>query len=192
MANERKEIRMLTEKYAKLQTLISYVNLETLKAEHKRQLKAKAVGVDKVTKEIYDANLESNLGNLLERMKRFSYRPKPVKRTYIPKPNGMLRPLGIPSYEDKLVQGCMANILKEIYEPKFMDCSYGFREGRSAHGAIKAISDTIRCKKVNYVLDCDIKGFFYNVNQEWLIKFLRHDIADESFIRYGTKKTFRI
>lgn len=123
MENERKDIRVLVEKHSKLQTLMNYVNLETLKEEHRKQLKNKAVGIDGKTKEEYGVNLTNNLKGLLERMKKMSYRPLPVRRTYIPKSNG-LRPLGIPSYEDKLVQGCMANVLKQIYEPKFLECSY--------------------------------------------------------------------
>ena len=140
--------------------------------------------IDKVTKHKYSFKLDENLNNLVNRMKTFSYRPKPVRRTYIPKGNGKLRPLGIPSYEDKLVQGAMAKVLNEIYEPRFLDCSYGFREKRSCHDAIKVINSTIMTKKVGYILDCDIKGFFDNVNQEWLIKFLENDIEDKNFIRY--------
>lgn len=94
------------------------------------------------------------------------------------------RPLGIPSYEDKLVQGVLANILKEVYEPRFLDCSYGFRPNRGAHDAIKKVNDLIMFKKVNYILDCDIKGFFDNVDHAWLMKFLEHDIADKNFLRY--------
>ena len=184
MGNERKDIRELSSRYAKLQTLINYVNVDSLREQHKKQLKNKAVGVDGVTKEEYSKNLEENLQDLMKRMRNFSYRPQSVRRTYIPKGNGKYRPLGIPAYEDKLVQGCMAYVLNEVYEPRFLDCSYGFRENRSAHDAIKEINQTIMIRKVNYILDCDIKGFFDNIDQSWLIKFLENDIEDRNFIRY--------
>ena len=184
MATKLQDIRTLSVKHSRLETLINHVNYETLAAEHRRQQKRKAVGVDKVTKEEYGENLEENLNDLLTRMKKFSYRPQPVRRTWIPKANGKTRPLGIPSYEDKLVQGVMANILNEVYEPRFLDCSYGFRPGRKAHDAIKAVNDLIMFKRVNYILDCDIKGFFDNVDHQWLMKFLEHDIADKNFLRY--------
>ena len=184
METKRQDIRTLSVKHARLETLINRVNRETLEAEHRRQEKHKAVGVDKVTKEQYDENLEENLNDLIERMKRFAYRPQPVRRAMIPKANGKMRPLGIPSYEDKLVQGVMANILNEVYEPRFLDCSYGFRPNRGAHDAIKEVNDLIMFRKVNYILDCDIKGFFDNVDHRWLMKFLEHDIADKNFLRY--------
>lgn len=184
MGTKQQDIRTLSVRHSRLETLINHVNYETLVAEHRRQEKGKAVGVDRVTKEEYGENLKENLHNLLKRMKSFSYRPQPVRRAYIPKANGKKRPLGIPSYEDKLVQGVMANILNEVYEPRFLDCSYGFRPNRSAHDAIKKVNDLIMFKKVNYILDCDIKGFFDNVDHEWLMKFLEHDIADKNFLRY--------
>ena len=184
MVTKQQDIRVLSAKHSRLETLINHVNYETLEAEHRRQRKHKAVGVDEVTKEQYDENLEENLNNLLGRMRTFSYRPQPVRRTWIPKANGKTRPLGIPAYEDKLVQGVMANILNDVYEPRFLDCSYGFRPGRSAHDAIKKVNDLIMFRKVNHILDCDIKGFFDNVDHEWLMKFLEHDIADKNFLRY--------
>lgn len=184
MANERKDIRYQVMKGYKPTSLIHLVNKETLKAQHERQKINKASGVDRITKKQYEEHLEENLDNLIERMKKFSYKPLPVRRTYIPKLDGKLRPLGIPTYEDKLVQGVMANILNEIYECKFLDCSYGFRPNRGCHQAIQEINQRIMINKVNYILDADIKGFFDNVDHDWLMKFLANDIGDKKFLRY--------
>ena len=125
MESYEKEIMLLSKKHSKLQTLIHYVNKVNLEKEHQMQLKNKAVGIDGISKEEYNNNLDANLDNLLTRMKTFSYRPQSVKRVYIPKANGKLRPLGIPAYEDKLVQGVLARVLNGVYEPRFLDCSYG-------------------------------------------------------------------
>ena len=184
MENERKDIKYYAQRNIKVENLIHFVNKETLKEQHKKQQRNKASGIDKMTKDEYGINLEENIENLIERMKKFSYKPLPVRRTYIPKANGKLRPLGIPAYEDKLVQGVMADILNEIYECKFLECSYGFRPNRSCHQAIREINQRIMINKVNYILDCDIKGFFDNVNHKWLMKFLEHDINDKAFLRY--------
>ena len=184
MANERKDIKYQIEHGYKLQTLMHKVNKEALKEQHRKQHKSKASGTDRVTKEEYDRNLEENIDNLLVKMKTFSYKPQPVRRIYIPKANGKLRPLGIPSYEDKLVQGAMADVLNEIYENIFLDSSYGFRTNRNCHDVIKYVNDTIMTKKVNYIVEADIKGFFDNVNHDWLIKFLKETIQDENFLRY--------
>ena len=184
MENERKDIKYYAQRNIRVENLIHSVNKERLKEEHNKQLKSKASGIDKVTKEKYEKNLEENIDNLIERMKKFSYKPLPVKRVYIPKVNGKLRPLGIPAYEDKLVQGIIADVLNEIYECKFLDNSYGFRPNRNCHKAIREINRRIMINKVNYILDCDIKGFFDNVDHKWLMKFLEHDIKDKIFLRY--------
>lgn len=184
MEHELKGIRYQSERYAKLTTLINRVNEESLKEAHCHQKTGKAAGVDGMTKDAYGQNLDENLKELVGRMKRFQYIPQPVRRTYIPKPNGKMRPLGIPAYEDRLVQSVMAEILNDIYEPRFTDTSYGFRPNRGAHDVVKYINQTIMIKKVNYVLDADIKGFFDNLDQKWLMKFLEHDIADKNFLRY--------
>ena len=184
MENERKDIKYYAQRNIKVENLIHFVNKETLKEQHKKQQRNSASGIDKMTKDEYGINLEENIENLIERMKKFSYKPLPVRRTYIPKANGKLRPLGIPAYEDKLVQGVMADILNEIYECKFLECSYGFRPNRSCHQAIREINQRIMINKVNYILDCDIKGFFDNVDHKWVMKFLEHDINDKVFLRY--------
>lgn len=168
----------------KLQTLMHYVNKENLLEIHKRQESGKASGVDGTSKDMYGKEIGVNLDNLLERMKSFSYRPQPVRRTYIPKEGSeKLRPLGIPAYEDKLVQGVMAEILNIIYEPKFYDFSYGFREGRDCHQAIAYLDDKLM-GRTTWVVDADIRGFFDNVNHDWMIKFLEHEIEDKNFLRY--------
>ena len=177
-------IREQSAKYSRVQNLMHNVNEETLMTEHRKQSRRKAVGIDGVSKDQYDENAEANIRELMQRMRKFQYRPQPVKRVYIPKANGKQRPLGLPSYEDKLVQGVVAGILNEVYEVRFLDCSYGFRENRSAHDVVRFINQTIMWKKVNYVLEADIKGFFDNVDHEWLMKFLEHDIDDKNFLRY--------
>lgn len=184
MEQEAKGIRYQSEHYETVQNLMCKVNEQSLLAEHRKQSKKKATGIDGVDKAAYDENAEENIQALVEKMKKFQYKPQPVRRTYIPKANGKLRPLGIPAYEDRLVQGVMAEQLNEVYEPRFLDCSYGFRPRRSAHDVVRYINQTVMTKKVNYVLEADIKGFFDNVNHEWLMKFLAHDIEDKNVLRY--------
>lgn len=173
------------EKHGNVQSLMQYINKENLLEQHKNQIGNKATGIDKVTKAEYEKDIYNNIDKLLKEMKKFGYKPQPVRRTYIPKAGSdKLRPLGIPAYEDKLVQGVMADVLNAIYENKFCKTSYGFRPDRDCHMAIKELDNLIMRKKVNYIVDADIKGFFDNVDQEWLIKFLEHDIKDKNFIRY--------
>ena len=186
MTTELERISQLVSEHPdrKMQTIMHMVNAETLKGVHRRQDKNKAYGVDKVTKAEYEANIEENIKNLLARMKQFSYRPQPVRRAYIPKAGSdQVRPLGVPAYEDKLVQGAMADILSAIYEPKFYNCSYGFRENRGCHQALTAL-DRILWNWTCWVVDADIKSFFDTVDHEWLMKFLEHDIEDKNFLRY--------
>ena len=184
MENELKSIRYQSEKYAKLTTLMNRVNAEELIAAHEQQQTRKAAGVDGVTKAEYEEKLFANVRDLVQRMKAFKYIPQPVRRTYIPKLNGKMRPLGIPAYEDRLVQKVMADILIDIYEPRFLECSYGFRPNKNAHDVVRFINDAVMNRTVNFVLDADIKGFFDNLDQKWLMKFLEHDIADKNFLRY--------
>lgn len=121
----------------KVQNLASYINVNSLRAIHRTMDKNRASGIDKVTKEEYEQNLEENLENLVKRMKNGSYRPNPTRRVYIPKETkGKMRPLGISSYEDKLVENAIAQILEQIYEPKFYNESFGFRQNRNCHQAI--------------------------------------------------------
>ena len=185
MENEYLKIAEQTRKFKTVQNLMRHINKGTLYQKHKIQLQKKAAGVDGITKSEYNSNINNNLEDLVGKMKTFSYKPQPVKRVYIPKTgSNKLRPLGIPAYEDKLVQGVMADILTVIYEPKFKDFSYGFRPNRSCHNAIIELKKIIITKKTGIVVDADIKGFFDNVDHHWLIKFLEHDIEDKNFIRY--------
>lgn len=167
----------------KLQTLIHAIDEESLKTAHNALSANKAVGVDAVTKEEYGEKLQENITDLLSRMKRQAYKPQPVKRVYIPKTDKKKRPLGIPAYEDKLVQRVLNDILTVIYEPEFLDCSYGFRSGRSCHDALKEVTKILEKRKVSYVVDADIKGFFDNVDHGWMVKFLRERIQDPNFLR---------
>lgn len=184
MEPETKGIRYQSATFPTVQGLMHYVNEQTLMQEHRKQARKKATGIDGVDKTAYDENAEENIRELVSKMKKFQYKPQAVRRTYIPKGNGKLRPLGIPAYEDRLVQGVMAGLLNEVYEVRFLDCSYGFRPKRNAHDVVRYINQTIMTKKVNYVLEADIKGFFDNVDHDWLMKFLEHDIQDKNFLRY--------
>ena len=184
MEPETKGIRYQSATFPTVQGLMHYVNEQTLMEEHRKQARKKATGIDGVDKTAYDENAEENKRELVKKMKKFQYKPQAVRRTYIPKGNGKMRPLGIPAYEDRLVQGVMAGLLNEVYEVRFLDCSYGFRPKRSAHDVVRYINQTVMTKKVNYVLEADIKGFFDNVDHEWLMKFLEHDIQDKNFLRY--------
>jgi group II intron reverse transcriptase/maturase len=143
----------------------------------------KAVGIDQVAKGEYSNNLEENLERLEMRLKLDRYTPKPSKRVYIPKAAGKLRPLGISCYEDKLVESNVAELLMAVYEPKFMDCSYGFRPERNCHQAISELKRQIIAEKTSYVVEADIKSFFDTVDHKWMMKFLEHDIADRKFLR---------
>jgi len=143
-----------------------------------------AAGIDKVTKQAYGENLEANLAALTERLHRMAYIPQPVRRVYIPKPgSAKKRPLGIPVLEDKLVQAAMVRILEQIYEQDFVESSYGFRPNRSCHDALRDLSLTVESRRIEWIVEADIKGFFDNVQHDWLLKFLGHRIGDARMIR---------
>lgn len=145
--------------------------------------KSAAAGIDGVTRRCYGEELEEHLRALSRRLKRGAYRAKPVKRTYIPKADGKQRPLGVPVLEDKIVQCAASKVLNAIYESDFLGFSYGYRPKRSQHNCLDALYVGLQTKKVNYVLDADVKGFFDNISHEWLIKFIEHRIADERVVR---------
>jgi len=146
-----------------------------------------AAGVDKVTWQEYGENIEENLEELSGRLKRGAYRARPVRRTYISKSDGRQRPLGVTALEDKIVQSATTEVLNAVYEQDFLGFSYGFRPGRSQHNALDAVSVGIKKRKVNWVLDADVRGFFDAINHEWLVRFLEHRIGDQRVIRHVKK-----
>src|SRR6516225_2914163 len=168
----------------KFVNLYYLMNEELLLRCFRRLSEDKAVGIDRVTKEQYAESLEPNIKELVGRLHRMAYRPQPVRRAYIPKAgSNKLRPLGIPCLEDKLVQSALAQILGAIYEADFIENSYGFRSGRSCHDALRALSQTVEWEGTNYIAEVDIKGFFDNVSQDWMMKMLGHRIADKRVLR---------
>lgn len=168
----------------KFTSLYHLMNEELLRGCFKRLRKDAAAGIDKMTKEKYAENLEANLSNVTERLHRMAYIPQPVRRKYIPKPgSAKQRPLGIPCFEDKLVQAGLVRILESVYEQDFIGDSYGFRPSRSCHKALKALSETVENHPINHIVEADIKGFFDKVNQEWLMKFVAHRVGDKRIQR---------
>lgn len=159
------------------------INEEMLRDCHEKMDGKKAVGIDGVTKEEYGKNLEENVKNLVERLKKKAYRPQPARRVEIPKDNGMTRPLSIYCYEDKLVQEALRRILEAVFEPHFYDEMMGFRPNRGCHKAIQKLNTMIERCPTNYVLDADIKGFFTHLNHEWIVKFIESRIKDPNITR---------
>ena len=191
MKHELRPIRSQSEEHKKLFSLINRVDVTSLMMAHDKQMSGKATGIDRITKVEYGENLIPNLKDLIGRMKAFKYIPQPVRRVYIPKANGKLRPLGIPAYEDRLVQSVMADILNEVYEPRFLDCSYGFRPNRSAHDVVRFINEKVMHGNFKWVVEADIKGFFDNVNHKTLTMFLANDISDPNW-NWDVGAEFRI
>lgn len=159
------------------------IDKDLLKRCHTKMDGDKAVGDDRITKAEYETKLDENLGNLTERLKNKSYKPKPARIFEIPKDNGKTRAISIYSYEDKLVQEALRMILEAVFEPHFYDEMCGFRPNRGCHGAIKRLNDIIEGQKVNYILDADVRGFFDNLNHDWIIKFIESKISDPNIIR---------
>jgi len=166
--------------------LMQHVNAESLRNCYKELEGNKAVGINGQTKEEYGKNLEENIARLVEEMKIMAYRPGAVREVLIPKEGqkGKYRPLGISNFEDKMVQLMFSKILEAIYEPVFLDSSYGFRPGRSCHTAIKALYNYLYTNECEIIIDVDLKNFFGTINHEKLVEMLRERIKDEKFIRY--------
>ena len=159
------------------------INKDLLIQCHKELNGKKAKGIDGITKAEYEENLGQNIEDLVKRLKNKNFKPCPAKRVYIPKASGKMRGLAIATYEDKIVQLALKKIVEAIYEPKFLDCMYGFRPNRSCHDAIKTLNNNIEKGKISYIVDADIKGFFDNVNHEWLIKCVEQHIKDTNIIK---------
>jgi RNA-directed DNA polymerase len=171
------------DKKAKFTALLHHVDADRLQAAYRALNPRAAVGVDEVTWQDYGQDLEANLQDLHTRVQRGSYRAKPSRRAYIPKADGRLRPLGIAALEDKIVQRAVVEVLSGVYEEDFLGFSYGFRPGRGQHDALDALAVGITRKKVNWVLDADIRDFFGQLDRGWLTKFVEHRIADGRVLR---------
>jgi RNA-directed DNA polymerase len=163
--------------------LLHHVNVDTLETAFYALKRKAAPGVDGMTWQDYETNLERNLEVLHGKVHRGAYRPQPSRRTYIPKADGRQRPLAIAALEDKIVQGACVMTLNAIYEEDFLGFSYGFRPARGPHDALDALSVAITSRKVNHILDADVRDFFGSVSQDWLIRFLEHRIGDKRIIR---------
>ncbi|EQD56450.1 RNA-directed DNA polymerase (Reverse transcriptase), partial [mine drainage metagenome] len=171
------------DKDAKFTALLHHVNLPRLWAAYVAINPKAAPGMDGVTWDAYGQNLRANLEDLLGRVHSGAYRASPSRRVFIPKPDGRQRPLGIATLEDKIVQRAVVEVLNAIYEEDFLGFSYGFRPGRKPHDALDALAAGIYKKKVNWILDADIRDFFSKLDQAWLMKFLEHRIADKRVLR---------
>ena len=174
-ARERKQERFTA--------LLHHLNIGLLRDSFYALKRQASPGIDGVTWQEYETGLEDRLIDLLSRVHRGVYRAQPSRRVYIPKADGRQRPLGVAALEDKIVQQAVVTILNQIYEVDFKGFSYGFRPGRSPHQALDALTVGIQWKRVNWVLDADIRGFFDNMNHEWTKKFIEHRVADRRILR---------
>jgi RNA-directed DNA polymerase len=183
-ALERVRQAAIGDKKLRFTALLHHIyNLDTLRGAYLSLKREAAPGVDGETWRHYGEELEKNLRDLSARLQRGAYRAKPVRRVYIPKADGRQRPLGVTSLEDKIVQRAAVEVLNAIYETDFLGFSYGFRPGRSPHHALDALYTGLLTRKVNWVLDLDIKGFFDGISHPWLVKFVEHRIADRRVVR---------
>ena len=181
LASVRKAAR--ENKEMKFTALLHHLTVDLLRDSFYSLKKKAAPGVDGVTWHEYETGLEDRLVDLHGRVHRGAYRALPSRRVYIQKEDGRQRPLGVAGLEDKIVQHAVVTILNQIYEEDFLGFSYGFRPGRSQHDVLDALSYALRKKKVNYILDADIRSFFDNLDKSWLIKFVEHRVADPRILR---------
>ena len=170
-------------KQERFTALLHHLTIDLLRESYYALKRRAAPGVDGVSWQQYEQGLEERLSDLHGRVHRGAYRAQPSRRVYIPKADGRQRPLGIASLEDKIVQHAIAAILNQIYEVDFRGFSYGFRPGRSPHQALDALNVGIQRKRVNWILDADIRGFFDNMSHEWTMKFMEHRVADPRILR---------
>lgn len=190
LQSELERIRQIaaTNKDARFTTLWHHVyNIDRLREAFYGLKRNSAKGMDGETWEHYGQNLETNLQGLSARLKQGAYHAKPVRRVYIPKPDGRRRPIGIPALEDKIVQSAAAEVLQAIYEADFKSFSYGFRPGRSQHDALDVLAVGIERGKVNWVLDIDLRSFFDTIDHGWMMKFIEHRIVDKRVLRHIRK-----
>jgi RNA-directed DNA polymerase len=171
------------DKEARFTALLHYVDIDRLRAAYWALRPKAAPGVDGVTWSDYGLDLEENLRDLHARVHRGGYRARPSRRVFIPKADGKQRPLGVAAVEDKVLQRAVVEVLNAIYETDFRGFYYGFRPGRSLHHALDALAVGIQRKKVNWVLDADIRGFYDAIDHGWMLKFLEHRIADQRVLR---------
>jgi len=181
LAGVRKAAR--EHKEMKFTALLHHLTVDLLRESFYSLKRKAAPGVDGVTWQEYEPALENRLHDLHERVHRGAYRALPSRRVYIQKEDGRQRPLGVAALEDKIVQQALATILNQIYEEDFLGFSYGFRPGRSQHDALDALSYALLKKKVNYILDADIRGFFDNLDKRWMIQFMEQRVADPRILR---------
>ncbi len=168
---------------ARFTALLHHITIDRLRSAYLRLQRRAAAGVDGVTWQQYGERLEDNVRELHARLHRGAYRARPSRRVYIPKADGRQRPLGIAALEDKLLQSAVVEVVNAIYEVDFLGFSYGFRPGRNQHQALDALATGVLRKKVNWVLDADIRGFFDAIDHGWLMKFVEHRIADPRLLR---------
>lgn len=171
------------DKHIRFNALLHHLTVDLLRASYKKLNPKATPGVDGVTWEDYGAGLEERLKDLHGRIHRGAYRAKPTRRSYIPKGEGESRPLGIAAFEDKLVQQATVWILEQICEEDFLGFSYGFRPGRSPHRALDALYMGIKVKKIEWILDADIRKFFDSIQHDWMIKFVEHRVSDQRIVR---------